>query len=79
MEAGVPFGQQGQAASNQQLGEFDPETGRYVPLGQVQGTQLIEAPAAQVPSGEGLANVQGTQQVEVPAAQVPSELSDEES
>jgi hypothetical protein len=79
LEAGVPFGQQGQAASNQQLGEFDPETGRYVPLGQVQGTQLIEAPAAQVPSGEGLANVQGTQQVEVPAAQVPSELSDEES
>ena len=79
LEAGVPFGQQGQAASNQQLGEFDPETGRYVPLGQVQGTQLIEAPAAQVPSGEGLANVQGTQQIEVPAAQVPSELSDEES
>ena len=49
-----------------------------MPVGQVDGTQLIEAPAAQVPSGEGLATVQGTMQVEVPAAQVPSELSDEE-
>ena len=30
--------------------EFSPEQGRFVPLGEVQGTDQIELPASEVPS-----------------------------
>jgi len=50
VEAGVPLQQQATAALQQQVTEFSPEQGAFVPMGDVQGTQQIEAPASAVPS-----------------------------
>jgi HK97 family phage portal protein len=50
VETGVPLQQQATAALQEQVTEFSPEEGAFVPLGDVQGTQRIEAPASAVPS-----------------------------
>jgi len=50
IETGVPLDVQASQATQQQVTEFSPEEGAFVPLGTVQGTQRIEEPASAVPS-----------------------------
>jgi HK97 family phage portal protein len=50
VQGGVPLDVQASEAQQQQVTEFSPEQGAFVPTGTVQGTQRIEASAAQVPS-----------------------------
>lgn len=50
IQAGVPLDIQASEAQQQQVTEFSPEQGAFVEAGTVQGTQMIEAPASQVPS-----------------------------
>lgn len=50
IEAGVSLQQQATAALQEQVTEFSPEEGAFVPFGSVQGTQQIELPASEVPS-----------------------------
>jgi HK97 family phage portal protein len=68
MEEGVPMDQQAQQAQQQQVTEFSPEEGAFVPVGEVEGTESIEVSAADI------GKVQGTMAIESPAADVPSEL-----
>ncbi len=50
IQEGVPMDQQATQATQQQVTEFSPEEGAFVPAGEVQGTMAIEASAAEVPS-----------------------------
>ena len=50
VQPNVPLGQQGADATQTVASEFSPEQGAFVPLGQVEGTDLIELPASEVPS-----------------------------
>lgn len=50
IEGGVPLDVQAQQAQQEQVAEFSPEQGAFVPSGTVQGTDRIEASAADVPS-----------------------------
>jgi len=50
VEGGVPLDIQAQEAQQSVVTEFSPEEGGFVPAGTVRGTEMIEAPAAVVPS-----------------------------
>ena len=50
MEPGTPMDIQASNARQERVVEFSPEAGEFVELGSVQGTQMIESPAADVPS-----------------------------
>lgn len=50
VQSGTPLETQGAQASQEQVAEFDPETGQFAPAGTVSGAQDIEKPASEVPS-----------------------------
>lgn len=53
IQPGVPLQQQAAGALQEQVTEFSPEEGAFVPFGTVEGTQRIEAAASEVPSELG--------------------------